>query len=165
VGGVKAAWSGVQVIVSKVKAMSECTRNPSAVVVDTTRSPFCRLRPLSLTAVRLDDAFWAPRRRVNHAVSLPTQYELCQTTGRLDNFRRAAGCVEGPFQGRFFNDSDVYKWIEAAAWTLASEPDGGLSAQVDDAIALIAAAQDDVWARLRHRGSPFGRALHGAAEP
>jgi len=114
----------------------------TAVVVDTRHSPFCRLRPLRLDAVTIDDTFWAPRRRVNHAVTLPEQYEQLERTGRLHNLRRAAGQEQGVFEGRFFNDSDVYKWLEAAAWVLATERDERLQAQVDDLIALIAAAQD-----------------------
>ncbi len=114
----------------------------AAVVVDTRHSPFGRLRPLSLDEVTIDDTFWAPRRRVNHAVTLPEQYEQLERTGRLHNLRRAAGQEQGVFEGRFFNDSDVYKWLEAAAWTLATARDERLRAQVDDVIALIAAAQD-----------------------
>jgi DUF1680 family protein len=94
-----------------------------AVVVDTTRSPHARLRPVPLTTVSLDDAFWAPRLRTNREVTLPSQYRLLEETGRIDNFRRAAGKVDLPFQGRFFNDSDVYKWLEAVAWSLAARPD------------------------------------------
>jgi len=119
---------------------AETTR--AAVVVDTRQSPFVRLRPLSLDAVTIDDTFWAPRRRVNHAVTLPEQYAQLEQTGRLHNLRRAAGQEQGAFEGRFFNDSDVYKWLEAAAWVLATERDERLQAQVDDLIALIAAAQD-----------------------
>ena len=36
--------------------------------------------------------------------------------------RRAAGKLKIPFQGIHFNDSDVHKWLEAAAWTLATDP-------------------------------------------
>src|SRR6266704_3127240 len=59
-------------------------------VVDTSRSPHCRLRPVPLTAVRLEDQFWAPRLRTNREVTLPGQYQQCEQTGRIDNFRRAA---------------------------------------------------------------------------
>lgn len=106
------------------------------------RSPFSRLRPLPLTAVRLHDVFWEPRRQINRTVSLPTQYELCEETGRLDNFRRAAGIVGGEFRGRIFNDSDVYKWLEAAAWSLANDGDPVLISEVNAVVSLIAAAQD-----------------------
>lgn len=111
-------------------------------VVDTWRSPYSRLRPLGVAAVTLEDNFWAPRRAMNRTVTLPAQYRLCVETGRLENFRRAAGRADGPFQGRVFNDSDVYKWLEAACWTLATEHDAALRAHVDAVIALVAAAQD-----------------------
>ena len=96
---------------------------------------------MPLTAVTLDDAFWAPRRQLLRDATLPSQYRLLEETGRIDNFRRVAGKVDKPFQGLFFNDSDVYKWIEAAAWSLATEPDPALAAMVDDVIAEIEAAQ------------------------
>jgi hypothetical protein len=82
-----------------------------------------RLRPVPVSAVRLTDQFWAPRLRLNREVTLPTQYRLLEETGRLDNFRRVAGKSQAPFQGFFFNDSDVYKWLEAVAWALAAAPD------------------------------------------
>lgn len=123
-------------------AHPEGTRaRPAATVVDTSRSPHARLRAVPLTAVRLRDDFWQPRRAINRSVTLPAQYEHCEATGRIDNFRRASGKKDLPFQGIFFNDSDVYKWLEAAAWTLAAEPDQALAAMVDTVIAEIAGAQ------------------------
>ena len=81
--------------------MPDQTR-PSAVIVDTSRSPHARLRPVPLTAVTLADGFWAERRRVNRQVTLPSQYRQLEQTGRIDNFRRAAGKVDVPFQGRYY---------------------------------------------------------------
>jgi len=57
-----------------------------------------------LTAVELTDAFWAPRRRVNREVTLFSQYRLGEETGRIDNFRRAAGKKDVPFQGRYYKE-------------------------------------------------------------
>src|SRR5215211_3206925 len=111
------------------------------VVVDSSKSRYSRLRPLPLSDVRLSDAFLEPRRRVNREVTLPSQYEHLEQTGRLDNFRRAAGKIDAPFRGVYFNDSDVYKWLEAAAWTLASDPDPELERMVDAAIGEIEDAQ------------------------
>ena len=51
-----------------------------------------------------------------------SQYRLLWETGRIDNLLRVAGKNDGPFQGRYFNDSDVYKWLEAASWSLATRP-------------------------------------------
>jgi len=117
--------------------------SPRAVVVDTTNSPHARLRPVPLDAVSLNDAFWAPRLKINREVTLPSQYKQCEDTGRLDNFRRAAGTKDVPFQGIYFNDSDVYKWLEAVSWSLATHPDKGLAKLLQTAADAIEAAQQD----------------------
>jgi DUF1680 family protein len=113
----------------------------SPVVVDTSHSRYSRLRPLPLGNVRLTDAFLEPRRRLNREATLPSQYDRLEQTGRLDNFRRAAGKKDVPFRGIYFNDSDVYKWLEAAAWTLASDLDPNLERMVNVAIGEIEDAQ------------------------
>jgi DUF1680 family protein len=114
-----------------------------AVVVDTTGSRFARLRPVALGAVTIADAFWAPRMRTNRESTLPSQYRLLQETGRIDNLLRAAGKVDGEFQGRYFNDSDVYKWLEAASWAMAASPDAvpDLKPMIDEAISVVEDAQ------------------------
>jgi uncharacterized protein len=112
------------------------------VVVDTSRSPHVRLRPLPLTDVKLSDGFWEPRRRVNREETLPSQYRHLEETGRLDNFRKASGKMEGRFEGIYFNDSDVYKWLEAASWSLATDPDPELEKMADAAITEIEDAQE-----------------------
>lgn len=114
---------------------------PQAVVVDTSKSPHAKLKPVPVGAVRLTDGFWEPRRKINREVTIPSQYRQCEETGRIDNFRRASGRKKGDFQGIFFNDSDVYKWLEAAAWTLAETPGGETARMADAVIDEIAAAQ------------------------
>ena len=113
----------------------------AALVVDTRSSPHAALRPVPLGSVTLTDSFWAPRRRVNRDVTLPTQFRYLEETDRLNNFRRVSGKIDAPFVGIYFNDSDVYKWLEAAAWTLAEGPNPELRAMVDTAITEVAAAQ------------------------
>ena len=115
--------------------------SPRPPVVDTSRSPHVRLHPVPLDAVDLADDFWEPRRRINREVTLPSQYRHLEDTGRLDNFRRASGKIGGGYQGIYFNDSDVYKWLEAAAWTLAEGSDSELERMVDAAITEIEDAQ------------------------
>lgn len=114
---------------------------PSPLIVDTSASPHVRLRPVPINAVKLDDRVWSLFGRMNRFVSLPYQYRQCETTGRLENFRRAAGSGEGEYQGWFFNDSDVYKWLEAACWTLAGGENASVAKMVETVIELIAAAQ------------------------
>jgi DUF1680 family protein len=111
--------------------------SPRPPIVDTSRSPHVRLRPLPLDAVKLVDDFWEPRRRINRDVTLPSQYRHLEDTGRLDNFRRASGKTGGEYQRIYFNDSDVYKWLEAAAWTLAEGSDPELERMVDAAITEV----------------------------
>lgn len=112
-----------------------------SVIVDTTRSPHAPYHGLPISAVHLDDEFWVPRIRLNREVTLPTQLELLEQTGRMANFRKGAGKEPGRFEGFYFNDTDVYKWLEAAAWTLATNPDPLLDCQVDEVIQLVADAQ------------------------
>ncbi len=112
-----------------------------SVVVDTSKSPHARLRPVAVGSVTIEDTFWAPRMRINREATIPSQYRQLWETGRFHNFLRVVGKYDGPFQGRFFNDSDVYKWLEAASWVLASHDDPALAQQVDEAITIVAAAQ------------------------
>ena len=96
---------------------------------------------MALSAVKLTDRFWAPRLHTNRTISLREQYQQLANTGRLDNFRRASGKDTLSFTEPVFNDSDVYKWLEAAAWTLAIEEDTELWSLVDHAISVVVHAQ------------------------
>jgi len=111
--------------------------------IDTSKSPYAKLCPVGVSDVTLNDTFWAPRLEVNLKISLPSQYKLLWDTGRIDNFLRVAGKKDVDFQGIWFNDSDVYKWLEAASWALAAHPeDTELRSMVDEAVAIIEGAQD-----------------------
>ncbi|GIX06743.1 MAG: hypothetical protein KatS3mg115_1146 [Candidatus Poribacteria bacterium] len=113
------------------------------VIVETSRSPHAALRPVPIEAVQLEDNFWAPRMKTLREVTLPSQYELLEETGRINNFRRAAGKISGDFQGLYFNDSDVYKWLEACAYALAQRPDPQIEELAERVIAEIADAQEE----------------------
>src|SRR5450432_274897 len=114
---------------------------PHNVVVDTSQSPHALLKPVPIDQVKLDDRFWSPRLKTNREVTIPSQYQQCESTHRIDNFRVASGRKTGEFAGIYFNDSDVYKWLEAAAWSLGTNPDPQLATIVDGVIDDIAAAQ------------------------
>lgn len=111
-------------------------------VLDTTRSPFARMHAAPVGSIRLLDEFWQPRREMNLTRTLPAQHDRLESTGRIDNFRRAAGKVSGVFQGRYYNDSDVYKWVEAVSWHLAEADAPDLEACLESVIREIAAAQE-----------------------
>lgn len=107
------------------------------------------VKPVPFTAVHLTDKFWAPRIEINRTVTIPFAFAKDEETGRVDNFIRAAKALRGQLPdserktpGYPFDDTDVYKVIEGAAYTLSVHPDPKLEAYCDDLIAKIAAAQE-----------------------
>lgn len=112
-----------------------------ASLVDLTRSPHARLRPLPISAVRLEGEFWGGRLERNAAVSLPSQWEQLEVSGVLDNFRRVTGEVDAAHRGFVFADTDLYKWLEAASWALCGRRDPALERLVDEGLVLIERAQ------------------------
>ena len=98
-------------------------------------------KPVPATDVHISDAFWSRRIETNRKVTVPLSFRRCEETGRIDNFAIAGGLKKGSYKGAHFNDSDVYKVVEGAAYTLAARPDPELDGYLDDVIAKIAAAQ------------------------
>jgi DUF1680 family protein len=101
-----------------------------------------RLSSLPLNHLKLTDAFWAPRQAQLVEVTLPHQWEQLEATGRLENFRRVIRKEQGKFEGYYFNDSDVYKWLEAMAYALTFQRSPELEAKAEQAIKLIGEAQE-----------------------
>lgn len=94
------------------------------------------------TQVRLQDQFWLPRIRTNHEVTIPASFARCETTGRIRNFEMAAA-RSGKFCTTFpFDDTDIYKTIEGASYSLRLFPDKKMEAYIDTLIGKIAAAQE-----------------------
>ncbi len=93
--------------------------------------------------VNLRKGHLADRMATNRGVSIPSQYEQLQRTGAIGNFDVVSGASDAEHRGLVFSDSDVYKWMEAASWSLASVPDAELESQLDALIASVAAAQQD----------------------
>ena len=100
------------------------------------------LQPVNFWEVKVTDHFWAPRMEINRKVTIPYLFRMNEETGRVDNFRIAAGSKEAQHTGKRYNDSDVYKAIEAACYSLKTFPDPKLKKQIDELISLIAKAQE-----------------------
>ena len=82
------------------------------------------IQPVPFTSVKLTDNFWAPRIKKNASVTIPIAFGYCESTGRVKNFEIAAGIDTGIFQTIYpFDDSDVFKIIEGASYSLQSFPD------------------------------------------
>jgi DUF1680 family protein len=99
------------------------------------------IEPVPFTNVKKVEGFWAPRLETNRKVTVPYAFSKCEDTGRISNFAKAGGLMTGDFEGIYFNDSDVYKVIEGAAYSLQLHPDPELEMYVDVVIDKIAAAQ------------------------
>jgi DUF1680 family protein len=115
----------------------------NTVITDTSISPYAKLHPVPIEEVRIEDGFWLWRLKILREVTLPSQYTLLEDTGRIDNFRRSSGKISAPFSGLRFNDSDVYKWIEAVAFSLAYSFDENLYKLSRSVIEEVVAAQDE----------------------
>ncbi len=101
------------------------------------------IKPVSFTDLQVTDSFWLPRMETNRKVTMPFAFNKCQETGRIDNFKKAGGLMTGEFQGIRYNDSDVYKIMEGAAYSLSLREDPELEKYMDDLIEIIAAAQQE----------------------
>ena len=101
------------------------------------------IQPVPFTSVKLTDNFWAPRIKKNASVTIPIAFGFCESTGRVKNFEIAAGLDTGKFQTIYpFDDSDVYKIIEGASYSLQTFPDPKLEAYLDTLIHKIGVAQE-----------------------
>jgi hypothetical protein len=100
-----------------------------------------KLQPIPFTRVTIRDGFWAPRRETNRVSSIPTNFKMLEKAGNIRNLELAADGARSGYSGPVFMDSDLYKALEAASYSLATDPDPALDKQVDDVIAKIVAAQ------------------------
>ena len=106
------------------------------------QNKFANLAPVKFSTVQITDAFWKPRMDKVASVTVPVCIEQTEVkTGRIRNFERVAGTRDGKFEGIFYDDSDVFKALEAMAYTLKTKPDPKLEAKCDEWIDKIAAAQ------------------------
>ena len=112
------------------------------------------------TDVTLTDNFWARRIETNRTVTIPFGFKKCEEEGRVRNFAKAGGLLKGEYGGKMpFDDSDVYKIIEGASYSLAIHPDKKLEQYIDDIIEKIAAAQEEdgylcTWKTLNPETAP-----------
>ncbi len=102
-----------------------------------------RLHPINLKDIKVIGGFWFDRFETNRAVTIPHNINKCIETGRIDNLYFAAAIKQGEYCTAYqFDDSDVYKTIEAASYSLISNPDKELEAKLDEWIDIIAKVQE-----------------------
>ena len=120
--------------------------------------------PVPFTKVSINDEFWGPRILTNRRVTIPDTFEKSEETGRIKNFAIAGGLEEGEHEGIYFNDSDVFKIIEGAGYSLNVNPDPKLKEYVDGVIAKIAAAQEEDGYLYTQRTINPSKVQQGAGE-
>ena len=100
------------------------------------------IQGVPISRVSLKDQFWTSRIETNRTVTIPSSFKKCEETGRVQNFVNAAN-KSGKFLTTFpFDDTDIYKIIEGASFSMSVHPDKALDKYVDSLINLIAKAQE-----------------------
>ncbi|MFY9153422.1 MAG: beta-L-arabinofuranosidase domain-containing protein, partial [Prolixibacteraceae bacterium] len=114
--------------------LAACQTKPEKVDYKITGVPF--------NEVKIEDQFWLPKIETNRTITIPSSFAKCEETGRVESFVKAAK-KEGKFDTEFpFDDTDIYKTIEGAAYSMSVHPDPKLDRYVDSLITIVAAAQE-----------------------
>jgi len=102
--------------------------------------------PISAVGIRnviLDDNFWLPKIKTIQDVTIRYAFDKCEKEGRMENFLIAGGVEKGTTKGKMpFDDTDLYKIIEGASYSLISNPNPELDAYIDSIIAIIKIGQE-----------------------
>ena len=97
--------------------------------------------------VQLNDNFWYPRIVQNQTTTIPIALNQCYSTGRVDNFKKAAAILKGENIGYFsteytFDDTDIYKILEGMSYSYQTLPNDNLKSTMNELIEIVAAAQE-----------------------
>ena len=118
-----------------VLALASCKSQPEKADYPIQGVPF--------NEVKISDQFWLPKIETNRTVTIPASFAKCEEMGRMDNFLIAGGKMEGKVKGAMpFDDTDVYKIIEGAAYSMTVTPDAKLDHYVDSIIDIIKTGQE-----------------------
>ena len=99
--------------------------------------------PVPFTSVKVTDNFWGQRLQASREVTIPLAFSKCEETGRFENFVKAAHPSDTyKVEGFSFDDTDVYKTIEGASYSLQTYPDKKLQKYIDSVLVIVAGAQE-----------------------
>ncbi|MBZ4649406.1 beta-L-arabinofuranosidase domain-containing protein [Thermosipho sp. (in: thermotogales)] len=112
-------------------------------ILNVSQSPYAKLKTTPINSVKVK-GFMGDYLTILLNTTLPSQYELLENTGRLDNFRIASGKLKGTYKTYFpFDDTDVYKWSEAVSYALANKELPEMEKILDNVIEEVKSAQDE----------------------
>ena len=101
------------------------------------------INPVPFTSVKVTDNFWGQRLQASREVTIPLAFSKCEETGRYENFVKAAHPSDTyKVEGFSFDDTDVYKTIEGASYSLQTYPDKKLQKYIDSVLVIVAGAQE-----------------------
>ena len=101
-----------------------------------------QIQGIPFNEVKISDHFWLPKIETTREVTIPASFAKCEETGRVANFVKAAE-KKGKFGTTFpFDDTDIYKIIEGASYSMSVHPDPKLDRYVDSLIVIIGKAQE-----------------------
>ncbi|WP_461637016.1 glycoside hydrolase family 127 protein [Labilibaculum euxinus] len=101
------------------------------------------ISPVPFTSVKVTDSFWGQRLKASREVTIPLAFSKCEETGRYENFIKAAHPSDTiKVEGFSFDDTDVYKTIEGASYSMQTFPDKKLDKYIDSVLTIVAAAQE-----------------------
>ncbi|MGP4042079.1 glycoside hydrolase family 127 protein [Gracilibacillus sp. D59] len=113
------------------------------------KKKLAKMEPIKLKNVIINDLFWNPWKNLVKESIIPYQWDAlndriegAEPSRTITNFEIAAGRKEGQHYGMVFQDSDLYKWMETVAFSLATEKDEEWEKVFDDVVALIEDAQE-----------------------
>ena len=99
--------------------------------------------PVPFTSVKVTYHFWGQRLKTSREVTIPLAFRKSEETGRIKNFEKAAHPSEDyKVEGFSFDDTDIYKTIEGASYSLQTYPDKRLEKYIDSILAIVATAQE-----------------------
>lgn len=101
------------------------------------------ISPVPFTQVKITEGFWGQRLKASREVTIPLAFSKCEETGRYENFVKAASPDESHRPtGYSFDDTDVYKTIEGASYSMQTFPDKKLAKYIDSVLLIVAGAQE-----------------------
>jgi len=117
-------------------AATACTENKPG-------QPGYPISVVNIKDVEITDNFWLPKIKLIQDTTIQYAFDKCEEEGRMESFLIAGGKKEGPVRGKMpFDDTDLYKIIEGASYTLISNPDPELDAYLDSIIGIIKTGQE-----------------------
>ena len=106
-------------------------------------------RQIDLKNIRITDSLFGSYVKQVSEKIIPYQWKIlndqlegADKTYCIENFRIAAGELEGTRKGVVFQDTDLYKWLESVAYTIAGGKGEQFEPLADEVIELVGRAQE-----------------------